>query len=109
VFFRGCIETKEHLFFECGYGCRLWRELFKKSPCSNPPIHWPDIMSLGGKEWKNKSFKSVICKLSLNSAVYYLWRKTNDISHGSPPKSKEKMVHEIIWIVKNRVKGERQV
>ncbi len=25
--------------------------------------------------------------------------------HGSPPKSEEKMVHEIIWIVKNRVKG----
>jgi hypothetical protein len=37
-----------------------WRELFKKSPCSNPPIHCSYIMILGVKEWKNKSFKAVI-------------------------------------------------
>jgi hypothetical protein len=73
------LKPKNTYFFECVYGCRLWRELFKKSPCSNPPIHRPDIMSLGGKEWKNKSFKSVICKLSLSSAVYYLWQKRNDV------------------------------
>jgi hypothetical protein len=33
---------------------------------------------LGGKEWKNKSFKSVICKLSSSSAVYYLWWKLKE-------------------------------
>jgi hypothetical protein len=37
--------------------------------------------------------------------VYYLWPQRNDIRHGSLPKAEEKMLQEVIWNVKNRVKG----
>jgi hypothetical protein len=105
VFCRGCIESKEHLFFECGYSRRLWRELLKKTPIPNPPIHCSDIMRMSVKERKNKSSKAVICKLSLSSAVYYLWRQKNDTRHGSPPKSGEKMLQEVLWSVKTELRG----
>lgn len=72
VFCRGCIESREHLFFECGYSRRLWRELLKKTLIHNPPLSWSDIKRMGVNEWRKKSFKTVICKLSMSVAVYYL-------------------------------------
>ena len=34
VFYRRCIECREHLFFECGYSKRLWQELMRKKSSS---------------------------------------------------------------------------
>jgi hypothetical protein len=51
------------MFFACGFGRRIWREVMKICHIENPPTMWEDILQWGIKEWKDKELKAVLCKL----------------------------------------------
>jgi hypothetical protein len=37
-FCQGCIESREHLYFQCGFSCRIWRVALQKCLIENPKI-----------------------------------------------------------------------
>jgi hypothetical protein len=42
-FCRGCLESREHLFFECGFSFRIWRNLLSLCLVTGPKRSWEDI------------------------------------------------------------------
>jgi hypothetical protein len=46
-----------------------------------------------------------VCKLCWSAAVYHLWWQRNVIRHGKPPRTEEKILQDVIWDVKNRIRG----
>jgi hypothetical protein len=50
VFCRSCLESIDHLFFECGFSKRLWLALMEKCLLYTPPYSWSEVLNLGIKE-----------------------------------------------------------
>jgi hypothetical protein len=67
------IEYSEHLFFECGWSKRLWREVMLK--CFVRPIcfGWDEVVK-GVKACKDKKLHHIVCKLALGATVYNIWK-----------------------------------
>lgn len=50
LFCKNIIECRDHLFFNCGFSKRIWREVMKKCLLPNIPTVWEEIMSQGIRE-----------------------------------------------------------
>ncbi len=72
---------------------------------ADPLVAWNDIMLLRVVAWKKKSLQAVMCKLCWGAAVYHLWRQRNDIRHGKAPKTEEKLLLDVVWDVKYRIRS----
>lgn len=55
AFCRNCIESREHLFFKCGYSARIWKEGMGRCNLLDPPLDWDDVVTLGMHGWKKKT------------------------------------------------------
>jgi hypothetical protein len=73
---RNSLESRDHLFFECSFSFRIWRNALSRCNVSNPPNAWIDILRLGGSDWKKKTMHGNLCRLVLSSSVYHLWKNS---------------------------------
>jgi hypothetical protein len=71
-FCRGYLESREHLFFECGFSFRIWKNLLALCLVADLKRSWEDIEKWGIVELRNDSLWSRLCILSLGAAVYNL-------------------------------------
>ncbi|GKB89360.1 reverse transcriptase zinc-binding domain-containing protein, partial [Tanacetum coccineum] len=72
-----CEESHDHLFFECEYSKAIWTKLQSLMACSINDHRWDDIVrSIAEKPCLN-SIWSVIRRLCLGAAVYYIWQERN--------------------------------
>jgi len=47
VYFAGMIQSRNHIFFGCGFCSRLWRTCMERCNILNPPNDWEDILEEG--------------------------------------------------------------
>jgi len=92
LFCRGGIESKEHLFFHCGFSKRIWREVLRSRLILDPCVEWDDVIQWSISELKSGGLKSILCKLSISAVVYHLWKQRNHLKHGNTPKSEETII-----------------
>jgi hypothetical protein len=97
----GCQESIEHLFFQCSFCRRIWRNLMEACLISNVSINWDDLVDWSCK-LKGKNLQVILCKLCLAAAVYHVWRLRNDLCFGNTPLTEEDMVARIKWEVRTR-------
>jgi len=67
VFCRNGIESRNHLFFGCGFCSCLWRTCMERCNIPNPPNDWEDILEEGCRSWKTKAMRGVLCRLVLSA------------------------------------------
>lgn len=102
-FCRGSIESREHLFFGCGFSKRIWREVVRKCLVNDPRTDWEEVQEWGVKGLKQESLKGILCKFSLGAVVYHIWKQRNDIRCGNNLKNEEQILKNIVWEVRSRV------
>jgi hypothetical protein len=102
---RHSLESRDHLFFECSFSFRIWRDALSRCNVPNPPNAWIDILRLGGSDWKKKTMHGNLCRLVLSSSVYHLWKNRNEIKHGGTPKTEEQILKSVVWDVRTRIFG----
>lgn len=107
VFCQNGTESRNHLFFGCGFCSRLWRTCMKRCNIPNSPNDWEDILEEGCRSWRTKAIREVLCQLVLSATVYEIWKACNAIWHGGQIKTKEQILKFIIWEVRYRVSGKR--
>lgn len=98
-FCRSCIEGSNHLFFYCSFCRRVWFGNLRRCLIVDLPYKWEDIVERGVKEWKGIGLKADLIKLVLSASVYNLWRERNNIRHGNPLQTEEKIIQRISWEV----------
>lgn len=64
VFCRSNVGGRDHMFFQCGFSKRIWREVLGKCLVKDPYTDWEEIMSWGLKELKGRNMKATLCRLS---------------------------------------------
>jgi len=101
LFCHGCIESRDHLFFLCGFSRRIWFALMKACGYSDPPSDWDLVVVRSVVRLKGKSLKSCLAKLYLGACIYHLWKQRNALLHGITPKTEEVIFGQIRWEVRS--------
>ena len=55
-----CFDSLNHLFFECSYSIKVWKELKKKAELEDLPNSWEDIVRRMSNIKHNRSIRSVL-------------------------------------------------
>lgn len=72
-----CLDSINHLFFECPYSKRIWSEFKKKIEQTTLPDIWDDIVSHMISQKFNKSIRSILRRVGLAACVYFIWNERN--------------------------------
>lgn len=87
-------ESIDHLFFQCGFSRRIWRNLIADCLSPSPSVSWDDIV-LWACSLKGKGLHTTLCKLGLAAVVYHIWRLRNELCFGNSPLTEEALVARI--------------
>ncbi|KAJ9536407.1 hypothetical protein OSB04_un000420 [Centaurea solstitialis] len=74
VFCNNCMDSHDHLFFDCIYSKDVWRRLKKEYDFYGFPERWSVIMVYLND---NRGPKKKSHRLALSSAVYHIWKERN--------------------------------
>jgi hypothetical protein len=95
VFSAGGIEDCDHLFFLCGLGKRIWKEIMGLCFVESILHNWAEILICGKKNLLEESLTAVLCKLSSGAAVHNIWKLRNDIKHANHVSSEKQIISQI--------------
>ncbi|KAK1424620.1 hypothetical protein QVD17_19953 [Tagetes erecta] len=71
------IDSHEHLFFECAFANQVWKAIRVFTDMVQVDGKWEDIVQffISRGEWK--SISSIVDRLVLGAAAYYVWQERN--------------------------------
>lgn len=49
LFCRNCLESRDHLFFECGFSSRIWKAVLGRCLVNDPLTVWTEVLRFGCK------------------------------------------------------------
>ncbi|KAJ9536667.1 LOW QUALITY PROTEIN: hypothetical protein OSB04_un000140 [Centaurea solstitialis] len=69
-----CLDSHQHLFFECSYAATVWSQITNAIGWLDAPGTWNEIM---GALIGPSPPKKFICKIALAASVYMIWKERN--------------------------------
>lgn len=86
------LGSRDHLFFQCSFSRRMWKEIMSRNLIDNPSFKWEAIIEWGEKELKggnlNRFYGSLVWV-----RLFIIFGSKNELKYGNQPKSAEKIVH----------------
>lgn len=106
VFFcRNSVEDRNHIFFQCSFSKRLWRNSMESCNVVGPPLFWDDVITMGLHNWRKKTLLAYVCRLVFGATIYHLWKTRNEIQYGGLPWTEDQILQRIQFEVRTRVLG----
>nr|XP_043630010.1 uncharacterized protein LOC122601307 [Erigeron canadensis] len=94
-------DSHNHLFFECSYSKKVWREMKIVANFDGVPDSWDSIVDWCENVNWNRAISSVVQRLVLGASVYFIWLERNlRIFQG-----KKRNVSDLCSIIKNVVRA----
>lgn len=94
-------ESRDHLFFECGYSAEIWFAVVSKILSLTPPENWDAIL-----QWLPTVSTSKDISLALLQAwqacIYEVWNERNRRFHCGITLLPSTIFHKVVNIVSNR-------
>ncbi|GJX76493.1 RNA-directed DNA polymerase, eukaryota, reverse transcriptase zinc-binding domain protein [Tanacetum coccineum] len=76
-FCKSCKDSHSHLFFQCGFAQGVWERLKSMNRLEDLSCVWAEIISGISIRKANNTLWSIIQRLVLGAAVYFIWRERN--------------------------------
>ncbi|GJY34607.1 reverse transcriptase zinc-binding domain-containing protein [Tanacetum coccineum] len=71
-------DSHRHLFFECDYSRGIWEDLKVKLEVGWMTNSWENLIEQYAQGPSNNSISSVLRRIGLATAVYYIWKERNN-------------------------------
>ncbi|GJY81765.1 RNA-directed DNA polymerase, eukaryota, reverse transcriptase zinc-binding domain protein [Tanacetum coccineum] len=71
-------DSHRHLFFECDYSRGIWEDLKVKLEVGWMTNSWEKLIEQYAQGPSNNSISSVLRRIGLATAVYYIWKERNN-------------------------------
>ncbi|KAG7580838.1 Reverse transcriptase domain [Arabidopsis suecica] len=84
VLCNNALETRNHLFFSCGFAAEIWEALAKNIYKSRYTTDWHTTIEWASHQWQNR-IESFLARSILHVATYTIWRERNGRKHGNIP------------------------
>jgi hypothetical protein len=72
VFCRSFTESRDHLFFQCGFSRRHWRNVLRRCLVNKAVTVWDETLMWGLNALKSKSMRAILCRLVWSDIVYHI-------------------------------------
>lgn len=70
-------EAHDHLFFQCSYASKLWRDVLSLNGVSHQSMDMHQLISWAVQNRKGHTFQQKLFKLSFRTVVYFIWQERN--------------------------------
>ncbi|GAV85464.1 zf-RVT domain-containing protein [Cephalotus follicularis] len=77
AFHCGETEIVEHIFFQCPYSTKVWREVLDMCNIARPILPWADEVQWMSTHAKGNAFQYTVRKLAFAAPIYHLWIERN--------------------------------
>ncbi|GAV90353.1 zf-RVT domain-containing protein, partial [Cephalotus follicularis] len=78
AFHCGMTESNDHLFFQCPYSMKVWKEVLGLCNIVRPILPWADEMEWMIAQSTGNKFHQSLRKLALAATIYHLWIQRNN-------------------------------
>lgn len=102
VFCDESIETRDHLFFQCPYSNKVWKDLVLGLLSENFKEIWYEILQPPGRNDWDK-VKRFLLRYTFQNSIHSIWSERNRRRHGEQPTTTEMLVKTIDKNVRNRL------
>jgi hypothetical protein len=102
-FCKAGIESRNHIFFSCGFSSRVWKICLQQCGLLNCSTSWSEVIDERCITWKSKNLMGTICRLILSSAVYWIWWARNELKVGGQLLTEEQVLKQIFWANRCRI------
>lgn len=72
-FCRNCMESREHLFFECPFTKIIWGHVIGLCLVADIPVSWEEILKWGIANLKGRGFRAILWKVVWRDSIYHIW------------------------------------
>ncbi|KAG7572003.1 Reverse transcriptase domain [Arabidopsis suecica] len=100
------LETRDHLYFSCQYGSKIWAALAKGLLKARYTTDWSLILDYISNQ-RLECVEGFLIRYVLQVAVYMIWKERNGRRHGESPHSEECLIAWIDKQVRNRISAIR--
>ena len=101
VFCRSRVESLEHLYFECSFSNRIWKQVLRRCLFNRSIGSWNEEAGWAVKILKRKEFSEGDWEIYLAAVLYHIWLNQNARIHDS--RSEAEIIHVICQDVKFRL------
>ena len=91
-----CLETHNHLFFECPATKQIWARVLHKGNISAPDTSWKERVRWMTLKWKGNMLSDNTNKLCLSISVYQIWKERNLRFHTNSMRTTEEIYCSIL-------------
>lgn len=91
-----CPGSPNHLFFECSYSNKIWKEVKKLTNQETVPNKWDDVVSCMTCQKFNRSIKSVLRRIILAGYMYYIWNERNKRQFSNEKRDNKELLAAVI-------------
>ncbi|KAL4278467.1 hypothetical protein GQ457_03G009500 [Hibiscus cannabinus] len=98
-------ESREHLFFDCGFSMSIWKCVLGKCCVQRDVLHWNEEVQWAICCLKGKSLIVLILKIAWSCFIYLIWEERNARQFRSHARSVEDIVEDIRFVVSVKLQG----
>lgn len=102
------IETRDHLFFACGFISHIWEALARKLFKSQFSYDWHSLLNTISAGWHDRT-ESFVARYVFQATSYTIWRERNGRKHGETPNPAPILIKWIDRQVRNRLSSIRKI
>ncbi|XP_024011171.1 uncharacterized protein LOC112086470 [Eutrema salsugineum] len=103
VFCQLPVETRDHLFFSCGYSSQVWKALVYTLLGTRYTTVWADIMTLVKTENWTDPTSLFLLRYCFQITLHSIWKERNSRKHGDRSRQPTQLIRFIDKGVRNRV------
>ncbi|XP_019085605.1 PREDICTED: uncharacterized protein LOC109126483 [Camelina sativa] len=75
------LETRDHLFFSCGFASKIWAALAEGVYKAEYTTHWPAIITYLSNQQRDRT-EAFLSRYVFQALVYAIWKERNGRRHG---------------------------
>ncbi|PWA63876.1 reverse transcriptase zinc-binding domain-containing protein [Artemisia annua] len=99
-----CMDSRDHLFFQCSYVKSVWELIKPKSYVQSLSQSWMcNVEAMATNN--NNTIKSVVSRLVFGSMVYFIWQERNKRQFTNERRNCQSLAEVILDTVKLRLSG----
>ncbi|GJT89626.1 RNA-directed DNA polymerase, eukaryota, reverse transcriptase zinc-binding domain protein [Tanacetum coccineum] len=104
VFCKQCLDSVEHLFFQCAYTKQVWKEAQRLLSVSLS-FSWNEIVEELERLPNNQNVWSIVRRLMFGAVVYYTWQERNNRVFREEKRDEKTLIQTIKEIVQLKIAG----
>ncbi|CAA7060821.1 unnamed protein product [Microthlaspi erraticum] len=102
------METRDHLFFSCGYSAEIWDALSKGLLKRRHTTSWTSLLSIISDTSQEKTTLFLV-RYVFQATLHSIWQERNSRRHGEIPTLPRQLIQIIDKNVRNRIQAVRSM